>query len=239
MSSQYCRAILPRTGLGNRLFRWARCRVFSFTNKVPMLSPRWAQLKVGPLVRGESDRRLYFDLFKPGTDEVRGIRRLRLQLFSRREEEDARAAANGMTVVKVFAGEQERFQPLNGWDQFLHDELRSITKERWLRSAEGIKDVPIGIHVRMGDFTPPESDAELRLPQRRVPLKWFADSVRLIRGAVGRAIPAVVVSDGSDGELRELLKEENVSLVRTGSAISDLVVFAKSKNLISSAGRAF
>ena len=235
----YCEAVLPRAGLGNRLFPWARCRVFSFTNKVPMLSPRWAQLKIGPLLRGESDRRLYFDLFKPGPDEVRGIKRLRLQMFSPREGEDARAAENGLAAVKVFAGEQDRFQTLNGWDQFLHNELRAITKERWLRAAEGINEVPIGIHVRMGDFTPAESDAELRLPQRRVPLKWFTDSLRVIREAVGRAIPAVVVSDGSEGELRDLLKEENVSLVRTGSAISDLLVLAKSRTLIASAGSSF
>src|SRR5260370_306045 len=101
----YCEAVLPRAGLGNRLFPWARCRLFSFTNKVPMLSPRWAQLKVGPFVRGEADRRLYFDLFKPGADDVRGIKRLRLQMLSKTEAEDTRAAENGMTVGKVFAGE--------------------------------------------------------------------------------------------------------------------------------------
>lgn len=239
----YCEAVLPRAGLGNRLFPWARCRVFSFQNKVPMLSPRWAQLKIGPLLRGESDRRLYFDLFKPGPDDVSGIRKFRLQLFSKSETEDTPFALtptnNGTATVRVFAGEQDRFSALNGWDQFLRDELLSITKERWLRAAESIKEVPIGIHVRMGDFTPAESDAELRLPQRRVPLKWFADSLRVIREAVGRAIPAVVVSDGSEGELRDLLKEENVSLVRTGSAISDLLVLAKAKTLIASGGSSF
>jgi hypothetical protein len=213
--------------------------VFSFTSKALMLSPRWAQLKIGPALRGESDRRLYFNLFKPGADEVRGIKRLRLQMFSKREAEDARAAENGTTVVKVFTGEQDRFQTLNGWDRFLGDELRAITKERWLRSAETIKDVPIGIHVRMGDFTPSESDAELRLPQRRVPLKWFADSLRVIRETVGYSIPAILVSDGNEGELRALLHEENVSLVRTGSAISDLLILAKSKTLIASAGSSF
>jgi hypothetical protein len=213
--------------------------VFSFTNKAPMLSPRWAQLKIGPTLRGESDRRLYFNLFKPGADEVRGIKRLRLQMFSKREAEDARAAQNGTMVVKVFTGEQDRFQTLNGWDQFLCDELRAITKERWLRSAEEIKDVPIGIHVRMGDFTPSESDEELRLPQRRVPLEWFAESLRVIRETVGYSIPAILVSDGNEDELRELLEEENVSLVRTGSAISDLLVLAKSKTLIASAGSSF
>ncbi len=204
-----------------------------------MLSPRWSQLKVGPTLRGESDRRLYFNLFKPGADDVRGIKRLRLQVFSKREAEDASAVENGTTVVKVFTGEQDRFQTLNGWDQFLADELRAITKERWLRVAERFKAVPIGIHVRMGDFTQPESDAELRLPQRRVPLKWFADSLRVIREAVGYPVRAILVSDGREGELGELLREENVSLVRTGSAISDLLVLAKSKTLIASAGSSF
>ncbi len=204
-----------------------------------MLSPRWAQLKIGPLLRGESDRRLYFDLFKPGADEVRGIKRLRLQMFSKSEAEDARAAENGMTVVKVFTGEQDRFQTLSGWDQFLHNELRAITKGRWLRAAESVKNVSIGIHVRMGDFSPTESDAELALPQRRVPLAWFADSLRVIREAVGSSTPAIVVSDGNEGELRELLREENVSLVRTGSAIGDLLALAKSRTLIASAGSSF
>jgi len=208
-------------------------------NKVPMLSPRWSQLKIGPTLRGETDRRLYFNLFKPGADEVRGIKRLRLQMSSKREAEDARAAENGMTVVKVFTGERDRFQTLNGWDQFLHNELRAITKERWLRAAERVNNVSIGIHVRMGDFSPTESDAELALPQRRVPLSWFADSLRVIREAVGSSIPAIVVSDGNEGDLRELLKEENVSLVRTGSAIGDLLVLAKSKSLIASAGSSF
>ena len=204
-----------------------------------MLSPRWSQLKIGPTLRGETDRRLYFDLFKPGADEVRGIKRLRLQMFYKSEGEDAPAAENGMTVVKVFTGEQDRFQTLNGWDQFLHNELRAITKERWLRAADRIKEVPIGIHVRMGDFTPTHSDAELELPQRRVPLSWFADSLRVIREAVGYSIPAILVSDGDESELRDLLKEENVSLVRTGSAIGDLLVLAKSRTLIASAGSSF
>ena len=235
----YCEAVLPRAGLGNRLFPWARCRVFSFTNKAPMLSPHWSQLKIGPTLRGETDRRLYFNLFKPGADEVKGIRRLRLQMFSQRDGEDARAAENGMTVIKVFAGEQDRFRTLNGWDQFLHNELRSITKERWLRAADSIQEAPIGIHVRMGDFSTPSSDAELELPQRRVPLKWFADSLRVIREAVGYPVPAMVVSDGNESELRDLLKQENVSLVRTGSAISDLLLLAKSRTLIASAGSSF
>src|SRR5882724_7298334 len=93
----YCEAVLPRTGLGNRLFPWARCRVFSFTNEVPMLSPRWAQLKIGPLLRGESDPRFYLNLFKPGPHDLRGVRKLRLQLFSKTDSEDTPLALTPTT----------------------------------------------------------------------------------------------------------------------------------------------
>src|SRR4029453_184268 len=34
-----CRARLPRAGLGNRLFPWARCRVFSLATGVSVLGP--------------------------------------------------------------------------------------------------------------------------------------------------------------------------------------------------------
>src|SRR5438309_1148882 len=100
-----CEAVLPRAGLGNRLFPWARCRVFSFASKVPMVSPRWTQLKIGPLLRNESDLRLYFNLFKPGADEVRGINKLRLRLFSKTEPEDLpfrECTRNGKPTVRVF-----------------------------------------------------------------------------------------------------------------------------------------
>jgi hypothetical protein len=204
-----------------------------------MLSPRWAQLKIGPFIRGESDLRLYFNLFKPGVNEVRGIRKLRLELFLKTENENAPVRNNGTATIRVFDGEQDRFRTLNGWDQFLYAELRAIIRKRWLAAADRIKDVPIGIHVRMGDFSPTKSEAELELAQRRVPLSWFVNSLRVIREEVGFEVPAVVVSDGKENELSELLGVGGVSLLRTGSAISDLLVLAKSKVLIAAAGSSF
>lgn len=204
-----------------------------------MLSPRWAQLKIGPLIRGESDLRLYFNLFRPGVNDVRGIRKLRLELFSKVESEDDAVKTNGTPTIRVFDGEQDRFRTLNGWDQFLYAELRAITRKRWLAAADRINNVPIGIHVRMGDFSPTKSEAELELAQRRVPLSWFVNSLRVIREAVGFKIPAFVVSDGKENELGELLEGADVSLVRTGSAISDLLVLAKSRALIAASGSSF
>src|SRR5207253_973436 len=103
-----------------------------------------------------------------------------------------------------------------------------------------IDDVPIGIHVRRGDFARPTSPAEL-LTKGGVstPVEWFVDCLRVARGAAGRQVRAYVVSDGSDRELSGLTEQPNVTLVRTGSAISDLLVLAKSKVLIASGGSTF
>jgi hypothetical protein len=56
---------------------------------------------------------------------------------------------------------------------------------------------------------------------------------------VGYPVGAVIVSDGKESELRELLDQEQVTLVRAGSAISDLLVLSNSKVLIASAGSSF
>lgn len=204
-----------------------------------MLSPTWAQLAVGPLLRGETDLRHYSDLFRAGSDEVTGPRKLLVQLGSRKEDEagNSLTTANGRPALKVFAGEQERFFHLNGWHEFLGSELRAITQPRWIKAAEQVKDVAIAMHVRMGDFVGGEADPEN--PHRRVPHTWFAESLKAIRKAVGFPVSATIVSDGKESELRELLDQENVTLVRTGSAIGDLFVLASSKVLIGSAGSSF
>jgi hypothetical protein len=176
-----------------------------------------------------------------GRDEVTGARKLLVKIGSRRESEEKdyglAITSYGRPVLKVFAGEQDRFLHLNGWHEFLGAELRAITRPQWIQAVDQIKDVAIGIHVRMGDFV--EAHAEPDNPHRRVPHSWFAQSLQAIRRAVGYAVSATIVSDGKEGELRELLDQENVSLVRTGSAISDLLVLSNSKVLIASAGSSF
>lgn len=237
----YCQAILPRAGLGNRLYPWARCRVFSHTNDAPMLSPIWAQLKIGPLLRRETDLRLYLDLFGPNERDVRGVKRMWLRWFSLKEyENEPVIAVDGKNIIKVFEGEQERFSRLNGWERFLLDELRAITRKKWRDAADKVNDIPVGMHVRMGDFVTPKSVDELyERCHMRIPLAWYADSLKVLRETLGYSVKAVIVSDGRKEELAELLQLENVSLLQTGSAVSDLLALAKSKVLIGSASSSF
>lgn len=208
-----------------------------------MLSPTWSQIKIGPLLRRESDLRLYHNLFSRGRGDVRGLKRLWLENTLSRVPETAKSDAfpiNGHGIIKVFQTEGDRFGSLNGRDKFLLDELRLITRPRWLKAADEIGSVPIGMHIRMGDFSVPSSESELYGGwQLRIPLSWFVDTLGSIRKAVGSPVTALVVSDGTDDELRELLQIENVKILRTGSAIADLLALAKSRVLIGSASSSF
>jgi len=191
-------------------------------------------------LRGETDLRHYSDLFQVGCDEVTGPRKLLVRICARRENEGGNCeppANNARLILREFYGERDRFLRLNGWHEFLGKEVRAITRPRWIEAVDQTKDVSVGIHVRMGDFVEPGSDPNN--PHQRVPCSWYVQSLRAIRKVAGYPIRAILVSDGKEKELSELLAEENLSLVRTGSAISDLLLLSKSKLLIASAGSSF
>jgi hypothetical protein len=239
----YCRAVLPRAGLGNRLLPWARCRLFSLLHNAPMLSPRWAQFKVGQLLRGEHDTRFYHNLFRRRQGDITGISKTWLRVCSAETDEPETLAIVGngtQDVVVRFEGLRDYFLQLTGWDEQLHQELRAITREHWLRTVNSITDIPIAIHVRRGDFAEPENDQELRTKGNlRTPLLWFIRCLDLIRDAAGACVRAVVVSDDNEDALEGLLVRRDVRFVRTGSAISDLLVLAKAKILVASGGSSF
>lgn len=82
----YCDAVFERGfGLGNRLFPWARARIFASANGVPMLAPRWVSPRIRPLFRGEAQARafprqvLLIGQLKPRPGDVTGLKRLLIE----------------------------------------------------------------------------------------------------------------------------------------------------------------
>jgi len=227
----YCYALLPRSGLGNRLFPWSRCKIFSHINNIQMLSPDWMQIALGPLLRRESDLRFYHNLFKTNPDEIGKFKKLWLLVCSKKEEEPRnflqkyKINENKGNIIVKFSGLRSYFEGLNQWNDFLYEKICEITQNKWLKIVEEliINIPPIGIHVRRGDsahFQPP--------------IKWFINSLETGRSVIGYPIDAFVVSDGKKKELKDLLNINNIDLIKSGSAISDLLVLSNAKILIAS-----
>ncbi len=209
-------------------------------NGIPMLAPTWTQIPIGPLLRWESDFRFYHNLFKKHPKDVRGWRRFWLRIMAREktEPEDFSCMKPPETfrdIIILFKGQGDLFFRLNGWDQFLYKEIRAVTRDRWLQRADEVQEVPIGIHIRRGDFREPDSPKDFYTTgSLKIPLSWFVESLRVIREFLGFPARAFLASDGTEDELGPLLAEENVVPVKIGSAIGDLLVLSKAKVLIAS-----
>ena len=138
MRKVFCTANLPHGGLGSRLFAWANSVVFSYKNNIPLLSPRWYQLKtIGPFLRKEEDKRMYFNLFNKEKGEMAAFFRVLLKLISLKKKltvemisKEFKNKKSFLPQLYVFEGEGNYFGSLNGWNDLLLKELQQITKKK-------------------------------------------------------------------------------------------------------------
>lgn len=237
----YCYPRLPNAGVGNRLLPWARSTVYARRFDLPRLAPGWWNIKVGPILRRESDWRWYVGQFRPTADEVVGVgRRWRLLTQAKQPEPaDLTTPPAAGSGVIVFSGLGDYFGQLNDAHDLLRRELLAAVAPRW-QGFGGFPPAPIALHIRRGDFKPVRSMDELKTTgNAQTPLGFFVETLRLVRRQAGGNTPAFVVSDGTREELRELLAEPNVRQVSTGSAIGDMLSLTRAGLLIGSGGSTF
>ena len=200
-----------------------------------MLFPSWESWGLGPLLRRESDLRLYLDLFKKPASQIGGVRKFWIQRSFLKITEpvsisqpytDKQSADGLITFEKLL----DYYAQLNGWNAFLLEEIRGMTREKWLKKAAAVPVAPVGIHVRRGDFV---------LSGSGIPISWFVKSLLLVRKIAGYPAKALIFSDGSARELRDILNLPHTSYIATGSAIGDLLSLAKQRFLIAPGGSTF
>jgi len=250
----YCQPIFLRgAGLGTRLFPWAKSKIFSQQHQIPMLYPQWVQPRLGPLLRGGIDLHCYttqillLNLFYKQPDEVGGLKRQLLQRKAKKQlvaegfEFFIDQVKDKEDVILQFKLDEGYFETLHGFDQFLLQHLRSMTKKRWLKLADDVGDVPIAINVRCGnDFREAKTEQDYYTKGAiKSPLQWYMDSLTSVREAIGYAAKAIVVSDGTPEQLQGLLDMENVVFHRPGCAISDLLLLSRAQIFIASGGSSF
>ena len=265
-----CTAQFPRgTGLGNRLFHWARARVFCRDHGLPMVAPRWWRPALGHLLRGTvaperfAGQIALAGLFQAGPWDLPWHWRLGPQLTGRIiHQEDFMAAQGGADPLwdplqdpgpgprqgrgrslLVIDRSPYSFAGLNGHGPLLRRDLLAITRPRQLQRARSVPLAPIGINIRCGrDFRPPPAagaGAEWIGWLQQTPLAWFIETLQAVRDLAGEPVPALVVSDGREQQLGPLLALPAVRLVRPTTAIVDLLVLGRTRLLLGSGSSSF
>jgi hypothetical protein len=235
---------LPRAGLGNMLFPWARAELAAARHGVPMLAPQWTLPRIGPWLRGERDKRHYLNLFH-SKGYVRGPARWWLLATARRitEEEFARdpnghmAAPRRGPLLVVFQGYDTLFRDLIGQHRFLHQRIVDILNPR-LHAAvsEGSHEPFIGVHIRRGDF-------QVLAPGQRIPPgqwnwqigdDWYLGRIHAVREILGSTFPVRIFSDARPEQLEAFRALPYVRIMEPQPAIVDILRLAASRVLIAS-----
>lgn len=232
----------PGMGLGNLLFPWARFMVATRKHHLIPICPTWFQIKIGPILRNESDKRFYHGLFQNPPGHITGYQKLYLlNALKKVKESDLEQFLQQknsikQNVVVVFSGMTGQFAPILKDHGFILAELLKITRQEHKQGfTESFRKI-IGVHVRRGDFASPENERVLvnGSVNYRIPLSWYIRQIKQLREVVGTDIPVHIFSDGTDEELSELFELHNVKRMNFGSSLADLLALSQSGILIAS-----
>lgn len=242
--SLYALPVVGRSGLGNMLFPWARAEIFARTYHASVLAPNWGWLRLGPYLRGEPEKRNYRGMFD-APHFVRGVARWLIIVSAESTDETAFDPATIGQVRRrpsavVFHGFQGAFKPLLPERAFVRQQLLSITPEKTREETQCDAHF-IGVHVRRGDITRSGLDPEqLAKVWQFTPISWFIDMVKCIRRKREFAdIPIIIFTDGSDDEVGDLLKFNNVRMHPRATALADMWTLSKADLLIAGGASTF
>ena len=227
---------LGGTGLGNLLFPWARFIVATHKHGLVPIYPTWFQIKLGPLLRNERDKRFYLDLFRPPAGHIHGFRKLLLlSALEKVQESDLERLKAQPDFIVAFKGMAGHFQPILKDHVLVLTELLNMIRDKHIKNLTESLRKSIGVHVRRGDFTPLKG--ELPAPAAvncQIPLSWYISQIEQLRQVVGPQTSVNVFSDGSSEELSELLALKNIRRVNFGSSVADLLALSRSGILVAS-----
>lgn len=227
-------------GLGNLLFPWGRCIVAAKKHGMIPVWPTWAQVKLGPLLRMEQDKRFYHNLFAPPDGYVSGLHKLDVLLGTPRvAEQDLDELREGASqrVLVVYEGMEHYFREILRDHALVRTELLRMTRPNH-RNALAVNFYrTISVHVRLGDFSVAPINAAAVTTGHvnfRIPLSWYVEVVNEIRRGVGEDWPILVFSDGTDRELEQLLRLPRCSRAGFGSSLADMLALSRAHVLVAS-----
>jgi hypothetical protein len=236
-----------QSGIGNRLFPWARAYLFAKAHGAKLIWPNWEHFRVGALFKGgvrwrDFPGKIYlFGNFTPDHTYVSGLRkRIILRTGQKLAELDPLQYNSSSSQIIVFDGLRNLFTDLAGSQLILKNALMSIASPAVMSGVQ-ISLPPIALNIRRGkDFRDPQDPGEfVTSGGLRTPLNWFRMTLQRIRRLVGSEIGAFVISDGDEADLNSVLSLPNTVHIKTTTALADLLLISQARLLIASGGSAF
>ena len=230
MAGKVVFAILPKAGLGNKLYVWAKATVFAEVNHADVVTWGWVQPSLGPFLRGERSKRLYIRQFRQS--EISDLFVLIKKTWLKDQIIDPPLIKVSDDIFEnttyCFKGlkkgiPDDSFGELKLFRAYIKVQLQRILSADVEKALAKAESPVVGIHVRRGDFA---------FTPWLTPLEYFQKRVSQIREASGKCLPVTIFSDGSDNELAPLLDMPRVKRASTNPEIVDILLLSRSQVLV-------
>lgn len=222
-------------GFGNLLF--PVYRAFEGQKKLggELIFPQFRQLKIGPYLRGEKDKRTYGNIFL-----ARSKHDLYLQtcaLFKNKVNETSTSnSVRGASVIE-YIGLGNYFKDFDkrNTDEFIEYLLnRTISKSKIQEKRSEISSNHVAIHLRLGDFAniPKGDPAEAKM-NSRTEISWYEKNINILK----RENPNVkftLFTDEARLPPETINKLGNPTIDRSDNALEAILQMAQHKTIIGS-----
>lgn len=224
----------PKVGLGNLLLVWARGKVFSHMNGLPLVTSAWWGFRWGTWIRRERKKRLYWGYFRESPISQRVATEIRKRMLRvEREPAIQKTTLPLKSTLYCFheiAPHADLFKDIRLYRDYIKKELINMLKPSLLQRWQILEAPEIGVHIRRGDFV---------LANPVTPLHFFSNCIQFIRKETCKNLRVTVYSDAGPNELKMILEQENVFLAGKKPDILDLLELSKSRIIITSQSSTF
>jgi len=223
-------ADLPRAGLANLLYIWAKAYIFSSKTGQRLYVNGFNQVKLGPILRRERTKRNYRGFFKYKTNYVivflfklfkskKIFYELDINFSHKCDLRDSLVVYNQIPRVS----EGDIFQGLYEFRKEIRSEFFKMLSSDILEKIKTLQKPVISVHVRRGDF------------KQRGWTKtnsYYIRKIVEVREHFGYECKVLVFCDGFEYEIKEILELNNVELIQNKDDILDMIQISMSEYII-------
>ena len=208
----------PGPGLGNLLFPIARAVFAQSEVGGDVLFPTIRQLKIGPYLRFEDDKRTYGNIFR---------KRSHAEWLQWGKFHSSRIIPRKTKIIR-YEGLGNQFFDICGRNKL----LRTFFEDR-LRTPVNYEDVDIAIHLRLGDFSP--SDRGRTGQNFRNSSLFYEKALERACDLLGKKNPKVMLfTDVSETDAFEYLKMRNLNIELKVNSLHSMLKMSRAKVIITS-----
>ncbi|MEO6707244.1 MAG: alpha-1,2-fucosyltransferase [Ginsengibacter sp.] len=239
---------IPKAGLGNQLFPLMRAYTFGRINNLPVLVYNYHQLKIGPWLRQEKNKRNYKGFFNfeknpvaAQIDRWKALQNSKTDLVLEPGIERLKGdKIDGSYLFTSVPHYEHHFDGLQERRNLVLQIFWNLVSRKIKRNLDKLQKPCIGVHIRLGDFKKAVVGVKFgTIGHTRSPEEYFVNMINSIRKVHGSLLPVTVFTDGRKSELQQLFALENIFLSEGNDDLTDLLLLSKSEIVITSAGSTF